>query len=159
LTCYFNRISQGFTNSTAMKSSLYTLTTLVILAVSAVCVPINNANGPGWGLVAGGFGMCALLSAFMIGTAGLTYCVKGAISNHNNHKAINYYFDELKKYDKEKKEIAQTGLSGGRMNRTTDGVKPKFLEVSAGNGSSFEDSESSSETDRALVVENLIKDD
>ena len=102
-----------------MNTSFYSVMTLVVLAATGVCVPINDPNRQGWGtLVAGGFGMCALLSVFMIGTAGVNHCVKGAINNYNNHKAINYYFKELKTYEKEKEEIRKSAKEMEKREQT-----------------------------------------
>ena len=40
---------------------------------------------------------CALVILLTFGTAALSYSIEGAINNHNNHKAIDHYFQELRK--------------------------------------------------------------
>jgi hypothetical protein len=53
-----------------------------------------------------------LLTLLSFGTVALSYCIQGAIANRNNHKAINHYFSELRKWEGEKCTM------GNKANRT-----------------------------------------
>jgi hypothetical protein len=135
----------------AMKSSLLRLTTVSVLTLTLLGVPISS-DQPGWGEVAKGLGFCALLSVATLGLVTTSYCIKGAINNHNNHKAIDHYFDELKKFENER-SMAKVGARN-----TTDGVEDYlFKEESIASESSSDESGSTTESDHTAVLARLLK--
>ena len=94
-----------------MKSLIIVLTLFVGLAITVFSAPIS-LDVPCAPDLAKGLGFCTLLTNLSFGTVALSYCIQGAIANHNNHKAIDHYFSKLRKWEGEKYTM------GNRVNRT-----------------------------------------
>ena len=133
-----------------MKTSVWLLASIIGLAATVLSAPINSEGSvnsrPSLGTeLAGAVVGCALFSILTLGLAGASSCIKGAINNRNNRKAIDHYFENLKKWEVEKSAMRQTG---GR-NQTTS-VNEKA--VDGFDSGSAEDSANESEAGLARLV-------
>jgi hypothetical protein len=124
----------------------------LVLTLTALGLPITSDQPlAGWGEVTKGLGFCALASVATLGLISTSYCIKGAINNQNNHKAIDHYFDELRKFEMEK---SMAKMAGAR--NTTDGFDDSKNE-SIGSEYSSDESDDATESDHAAVLARLLK--
>jgi hypothetical protein len=88
-----------------MKSFILISTLFLILTITVSSAPISrDVNVPD---LAKDLGLCTVVTILSFGTVVLSHCIQGAISSHNNHKAIDHYFDELRKFEAEKGYVAK----------------------------------------------------
>ena len=88
-----------------MKPSIIISTLFIGLAITVLSAPIPQEVPD----LAKGLGFCTLVTILSFGTVALSYCIKGAINNHNNHRAIDHYFEELRKWEAEKLMMGHPG--------------------------------------------------
>jgi hypothetical protein len=112
-----------------MKSSEYSAVLFVGLAITVFSAPIPSDFSPTSSDVTTGLGFCTILTALSLGTTILSYCMKGVINNHNNHKAIDHFFSEMKKWEAEKATLGQA------TNRTDVKVDNSKSELESGSDS------------------------
>jgi hypothetical protein len=85
-----------------MKSFIFIfISTLFLgLTITVLSAPISrDVSVPD---LAKDLGLCTLVTILSFGTVVLSHCIQGAIANNNNRKAIDHYFDELRKFEAEK---------------------------------------------------------
>jgi hypothetical protein len=103
-----------------MKSSILVCSLFIGLGVTVLSAPIHS-NFSGGSDTVRGLGFCTLVFVLSFGTAVLSYCIEGAINDHNNHKAIDHYFQELRKWEAEKREMGSGNGTQIRIPHHKDG--------------------------------------
>src|SRR5271165_136963 len=91
-------------NYSTMKFFIIISTLFLSLMIAVLSAPIPQDVGvPN---LAKDIGFCTLVTILSFGTVVLSHYIQGAIASHNNHKAIDHYFDELRKFEAEKGYVA-----------------------------------------------------
>lgn len=93
-----------------MKPSIIISILFLGLTITVLSAPIpQDVTFPD---LAKDLGFCTLVTILSFGTVVLSYYIQGAIANHNNHKAIDHYFDELRNFEAEK--VRMGDITGNR---------------------------------------------
>jgi hypothetical protein len=100
-----------------MRSSLLTLTFLVVVTVLVFSAPIPNDEDVAADRsdLIRGLGMLGLMGLFSFGSMIASHVIKGAIDNRNHRLAIDYFFGNLRKGEQEGR---MTEKGHGRGNET-----------------------------------------
>jgi hypothetical protein len=105
----FDNVSHVFSRTATFSSSAMRASILVNLLYIGLAVTVLSAPIPfdvlGVSDMVRGLGFCTIVTVLSFGAAALSYCIEGAVNNHNNHKAIDYYFQKLRKWEAEKTEM------------------------------------------------------
>jgi hypothetical protein len=93
-----------------MRSSLLTLAFLaVVMVVFSAPVPSDEDVAMDRSDLVRGLGMLGLMGLFSFGSMIASLVIKGAIDNRNHRQAIDHFFGNLRKWEKDGREMHGRG--------------------------------------------------